>query len=461
MVGNDAAHERTPVNVARGFDLQGILVERVRRGCMTIGRFLAVLLCAVPWLAVAEPSAPIIPDTPAGHALAQWLSVFNSGDRAKFQSFEDAHAPGWALDEELAARARSGGYDLLSVDRADPLWIVFRVKDRANSVQSVGNLVVASSDPDHVSLLKLTAEAVSREGATLDDVWRSRVIDAAADLLAEHYLFPDVADTAAERIRTQHKRGAYRNITDGQILATRLTDDLREFSSDAHVAVDYSIKSIPLPESPARLRSGQARYLGSNCGFEKTEHFSPNIGYLKLDFFAEPAICGSAARAAMTLLSDRDAIIFDLRDNGGGVPRMAALISNYLFDQPTHLDDLYDRNHEVIEQFWAQPDALGAKKAAKRIFVLTSNRTFSAAEAFVYDLKSLGRATLIGETTAGGAHTVASHRIDAHFAIRVPFGQFINPITRTNWERSGVQPDVKVRAANALDEALKRARTRE
>ena len=427
---------------------------------MTIGRFLGLLLYAVPWLALAEPSAPIIPDTPAGHALAQWLSVFNSGERAKLQSFEDTHAPGWTLDEQIAARARSGGYDLLSVDRADPLWIVFRVKDRAGSVTSVGNLVIASSDPDHVSLLKLSAAGASTE-LTLDDVWRSRVIDAAADLLAEHYLFPDVAETTADRIRTQHKRGAYRNITDGQILATRLTDDLRAFSGDAHVAVDYSIKSMPSAGSPAHLRSGQVRYLGSNCGFEKTEHFAPNIGYLKLGFFAEPEICGSAARAAMTLLSERDAIIFDLRDNGGGVPRMAALISSYLFDEPTHLDDLYDRNLRVIEQFWAQPGSPGTKKAAKRIFVLTSNRTFSAAEAFVYDLKSLSRATLIGETTAGGAHTVASHRIDAHFAIRVPFGQFINPITKTNWERAGVQPDVKVPAADALDEALKRARTRQ
>jgi retinol-binding protein 3 len=423
---------------------------------MRIGRFLIALLGAVPWWALAEPSTPIVPDTPAGHALAEWLSVFNGGERARFQSFEKAHAPGWALDEELAARARTGGYDLLSVDRADPLWIVFRVKDRANSVQSVGYLVVASSDPDHVSLLKITEESSGR--LILDDVWRSRVIDAAADLLDEHYLFPDVGKTTAERLRTQHKRGAYRNIADGQILATRLTDDLREFSSDPHVEVDYSVRNSPPQKSAADPRSGLVRHLGSNCGFDKPEQFEPNIGYLKLGFFAEPEICGSAVRAAMTLLSDRDAIIFDLRDNAGGVPRMAALISSYLFDEPAHLDDLYDRNLKVIEQFWTQPDALGASKAAKRIFVLTSDRTFSAAEAFVYDLKSLGRATQVGESTAGGAHIVASHRIDPHFAIRVPFGQFINPITKTNWEGAGVQPDVKVPAEDALNEALKRAR---
>jgi C-terminal processing protease CtpA/Prc len=85
--------------------------------------------------------------------------------------------------------------------------------------------------------------------------------------------------------------------------------------------------------------------------------------------------------------------------------------------------------------------------------VLTAKRTFSAAELFSYDLKRLKRATLIGETTGGGAHTVAPHQIDHHFFIRVSFDQFVNPITKTNWENTGVEPDIMVPAADALDEA--------
>lgn len=102
-----------------------------------------------------------------------------------------------------------------------------------------------------------------------------------------------------------------------------------------------------------------------------------------------------------------------------------------------HLDDLYDRNQNITEQFWTLPYLPGKKKAGKTVFVLTSSRTFSAGEMFSYDLKSLKRATLIGETTGGGAHTVAPHRIDDHFFIRVPFGQFVNRSPR----RTGRAPE--------------------
>ena len=103
-------------------------------------------------------------------------------------------------------------------------------------------------------------------------------------------------------------------------------------------------------------------------------------------------------------------------------------------------------------------DVLGKRFVDKPVFVLTSKATFSAAEGFSYALKNLKRATLIGETTGGGAHPVEPHRIDDNFFIIVPSGRSISPITKTDWEGTGVEPDVKVPAASALDEALKRAR---
>ncbi|WP_198683563.1 S41 family peptidase [Peristeroidobacter agariperforans] len=426
---------------------------------MTIGRFLGALFSIAPGLALAAAPAPIIPDTPAGHALAAWLDAFNSGDRATFQSFQKAHAPWLSLDQEMKQRARTGGYDLVTIDKGDKLWIVFRVKERASSAQTLGSLVVRSSDADHIRLLKLAPTGANAGEVVLDEAERSRVIDGAAKLLAQFYLFPDVGRTTAEKLRTQQKQDAYRDITDGQIFAIRLTDDLRTFTGDKHVTVDFFAKSMPPAEPTTRPRPDPARLAATNCGFAKAEHHPPNIGYLKLNGFEEPDNCGSTAVAAMTFLADSDSIIIDLRDNGGGAPRMAALISSYLFDELVHLDDLYDRNQNITEQFWTFPYVPGKKKAGKNVFVLISNRTFSAGEVFSYDLKSLKRATLIGETTGGGAHTVAPHRIDDHFFIRVPFGRFINPITKTNWESTGVEPDVKVPAADALDEALKRARS--
>jgi C-terminal processing protease CtpA/Prc len=160
----------------------------------------------------------------------------------------------------------------------------------------------------------------------------------------------------------------------------------------------------------------------------------------------------------MNFLADSDTLIFDLRDNHGGAPRMAALIASYLFDEPTHLDDLYDRGKNTVEQLWTFPYMPGKKFTGKAVYVLTSNRTFSVGEEFSFDLKNLKRATLIGETTGGGAHTTAPHRIDDHFFIRVPFGRFMNPITQADWEGTGVAPDIEAAAADALDEALRQAR---
>jgi len=194
-----------------------------------------------------------------------------------------------------------------------------------------------------------------------------------------------------------------------------------------------------------------------NCGFEKVEHLSGNLGYVKFNMFAEPDVCGPTAVAAMNFLGGVDVIIFDLRENGGGDPRMVAFLSTYLFDEPTHLNDLWTRKGDITEQYWTLPYVPGKRLNGKPVFVLTSKRTFSGAEEFSYNLKNLKRATLVGETTGGGAHPVSGHRIDEHFMIGVPFARAINPISKTNWEGTGVEPDVKVSAAEALETAEKLA----
>jgi len=284
------------------------------------------------------------------------------------------------------------------------------------------------------------------------------VVAGAAKLIREFYVFPDVAARTAAGLEAQQKRGDYRGITDGEVFAVRLEDDLKALSGDKHLGVDYFTEGKPPQEPSSRPHPDPRKLAASNCGFEKADHYPPNIGYLKLNAFAEPEFCSSTAVAAMNFLADSDALIVDLRDNGGGSPHMVALISSYLFDEPTHLDDVDDHSQHATEQHWTFPYMPGRKFTGKAVYVLTSRRTFSSAEEFSYDLQSLKRATLIGETTGGGAHTMAPHRIDEHFYIRVPFGRFINPITRTDWEGSGVEPDVKVPASDALDEALQRAR---
>jgi C-terminal processing protease CtpA/Prc len=235
-----------------------------------------------------------------------------------------------------------------------------------------------------------------------------------------------------------------------------LTKDLRAVSHDKHLGVNFSpVKLPPDLQKPSADEEAEFRRMleRTNCEFQKLEVLPRNIGYLKFNAFANPTICGPTVVAAMNFLAHVDAVIFDLRENGGGDPKMVAMLSSYLFDKPTHLNDLYNRQEDFTQQYWTLPYVPGTTLADKPVFVLTSKSTFSGAEEFTYNLKNLKRATIVGETTGGGAHPVSGHRIDDHFAIGVPFARAVNPISKTNWEGTGVEPDVRVSAAEALQKA--------
>ena len=119
-----------------------------------------------------------------------------------------------------------------------------------------------------------------------------------------------------------------------------------------------------------------------------------------------------------------------------------------------HLNDFYWRESDEMRQFWTSPHVQGRRYGKdKPVYVLTSHDTFSAAEEFTYNLKNLKRATIVGETTGGGAHPGGPRRINRHFAVWVPAGRAINPITKTNWEGTGIEPDVKVEGRLALKTA--------
>jgi C-terminal processing protease CtpA/Prc len=238
-----------------------------------------------------------------------------------------------------------------------------------------------------------------------------------------------------------------------------VTKDLRAVSRDRHLAVEYLPYDRPrqqvanttahLEDERMLRRKAMER---DNCGFRNLEILPNNLGYLKLDRFADPMFCGETAVAAMTFLSHVDAIIFDLRENHGGDPKMVALIISYLFENPTHLNDLYNRKQNITTQYWTLPYLPSERLANKKAFVLTSKSTFSAAEEFSYDLKSLKRAILIGETTQGGSHPVDSHEI-RQFVVQIPGTRVVNPITKTDWEGRGVEPDRPIIASKALEEA--------
>ncbi|MGA7766448.1 MAG: S41 family peptidase [Candidatus Sulfotelmatobacter sp.] len=418
--------------------------------------FLSVLLSGL--VAHAQTS---IPDTPAGKVLRAWLDAFNSGDRAKIEAYIQKFDPQQSFERMMGFRDQTGGFELLAIESSEPVLIKFRVKEKASPTVGIGSIQLKDVESGVVESFDLRAIPLGAvvENIKVDAAERQRIIDGVVKNLSEFYVDPDLAQKMADAVRANQKGGDYDAITDPDAFANRLTKDLRAVSHDKHLRVDYSPVKLP-PEEPKEQRptpeqEAQFRKMleRTNCSFQKVEILSRNIGYLKFNAFPDPTFCGATVVAAMNFLAHVDAIIFDLRENGGGDPRMVAMVSSYLFDKPTHLNDLYNRKEDFTTQYWTLPYVPGTTLADKPAFVLTSKSTFSGAEEFTYNLKNLKRATIVGETTGGGAHPVAPHRIDDHFMIGVPFARAVNPISKTNWEGTGVEPDVPVKAGDALGKA--------
>ncbi len=289
---------------------------------------------------------------------------------------------------------------------------------------------------------------------------RNEVIEGVIKRLNDFYVFPEVAKQMETAIRLHWQNKEYDQITRAALLAQTLTSHLRAISHDKHLEVHYSQQPVPLndgrSEPTPEQRDSMRRFAASvNFGFEKIDRLAGNIGYLRVDGFMPTDVGAETAIAAMNFLANTDALIFDLRYSvNGGDPTMSTLLSSYLFDsEPVHLGDIYWREGNRTRQIWTMPYVPGKKYIGKEVYFLTSKDTISAGEGFVYHLQNLKRATVIGETTAGAANPGFEYRINEHFFMFLPMGRAISPITKTNWEGTGVKPDVEVPTEQALKTA--------
>ncbi|MCI0525782.1 MAG: S41 family peptidase [Acidobacteria bacterium] len=301
--------------------------------------------------------------------------------------------------------------------------------------------------------LSASAQTDLQNGVTVDATARAEVIESALKALNDEYVFPETARKMEQVIRERMRRKEYDGVSSASSFATSLTAHLQEVSRDKHLRVIFDDGSRPMfGGGPNQADRERARMMAAkrNFGFEKVERLSGNIGYLDLRGFEAPELATDTAAAAMNFMANTDALIIDLRQNGGGHPETVAFISSYLFDKRTHLNDIYTRPSNSTREFWTREDVPGKRYGDKPVYILTSKRTFSAAEEFTYNLKNLKRATIIGETTGGGAHPVNARRLGKNFLITVPFARAINPITKTNWEGVGVIPDIETPAEKAL-----------
>jgi hypothetical protein len=292
-----------------------------------------------------------------------------------------------------------------------------------------------------------------------DRAMKQAMVDSLVSFLDHNYVFAEKAGKIGAFIRKQFRRGAYDAITDPEELASALTRDLESVSNDRHLRVRFGtgmIAALRCDTGSNRTNPELIRMMrGDNFGFRRLERLPGNIGYLDLRGFvgADLPGAGATAVAAMNFLANSRAVIFDLRRNGGGEPSMIQLLSSYLFKSAEHLNDLRSRPENFTHQFWTLPYVPGPALTDVPVYVLTSRNTFSGAEEFTNNLRELKRAVVVGETTGGGAHAGQGMALNDHFIVFMPTMQAINPVSKSNWERTGVKPHVSVPAERALDSA--------
>ena len=259
---------------------------------------------------------------------------------------------------------------------------------------------------------------------------KETAVNSISKLLFDNYIFPEVSLEMEKYIKSRLADSYYDNISDPQKFADELTKDLQSISNDKHIRVQYNpeqIKKMKESQNGNNQDNGTVspEYIQQlkmeNYFFKKVEKLSGNIGYIDFRQFGSGEVIKDKVASVMGFVEDCNAIIFDMRYNGGGDPTGIQVITSYLFgEEPVHLNDLYYRPKDTTEQYWTLKEIDGKRMPDVPVYVLTSSFTFSGAEEFSYNLKNLKRATIVGETTGGGAHPGGVNIVDDNFAMFVP-----------------------------------------
>ncbi|MBK8983822.1 MAG: S41 family peptidase [Ignavibacteria bacterium] len=300
----------------------------------------------------------------------------------------------------------------------------------------------------------------SADNILITEEIKLNAVNSVSDLLNSNYIFPETAKEMEIYIKNEFEKGSYEGINDPQKFSDMLTDDLQKVSKDKHIRVSFNPEQIQVMKSSKNKNNEEFEkkfiedFKKENYGFKKVEILSGNIGYIDFRRFGSGELIKDKVAVVMSFVENCEALIFDMRYNGGGDPTGVQLITSYLFgDEPVHLNDLYYRPDDTLQEFWTLKDIEGKRMKNIPVFILTGSYSFSGAEEFAYNLQNLNRAVIVGETTGGGANPGNGNIVDDIFTIFIPTGRAINPYTKTNWEGTGVKPDVEINSIDALTKA--------
>jgi retinol-binding protein 3 len=309
---------------------------------------------------------------------------------------------------------------------------------------------VALAQPKPVSSAPMSPAATPAQNSDgVDAATRKEVTEALATALADGYVYADLGRKMANAVRARLKAGAYDKITSADAFAHALTADIRAIIDDKHLRV---ISRSPMMMTPTA--GMMAMMHAMNAGIPRVEILEGNIGYVEVNGLPPLDAAKDTIATAFAFLHNTDALIIDARGNGGGDPNTVTFYMSYLSEgAPYVVNRLHFREGDRVEE--TKTTDLGALTygAKKPVFFLTSRRTFSGGEELAYDLQAFKRATIVGETTGGGANPGDMKQLGHGFSMLLPNGYVANPVTGSNWEGVGVKPDIEVPAEQALTKA--------
>ena len=375
-----------------------------------------------------------------------------------------------ALADAQHRRFAGAGVDIVAVlDRVEgdmatrPLTdeVLEQLGDSRRSLPRAGRRSATLATAIVLCLTGTTAHAQRTSPQT------SVVVQAVADSLVNGYIYESKGRELADSLQRLSARGHFDSLA-GASLADELTRVLRRTSRDAHLSVGFEAPTDASPGGRTRVmrrRPSPPTADAPNAdpvalGFARVDRVAGDVAYLDMRMFSDAPEALRFADSVMASFADVRALIIDLGQNRGGGPEMVRLISSYLFDRPTHLVSSFRRGMSEPVQRWTLPQVRGRHLPSVPVFVLTSGRTVSAAESFVFGLKAHGRITIVGEPTAGGGHFGDIVALPGGFTMFLPRGRTYDPRTNVGWEATGIQPDVPVPYARAFDTALALANAR-
>lgn len=296
--------------------------------------------------------------------------------------------------------------------------------------------------------------------AAIEPAFIRETVETLRGALNRDYFDPAVAFRASETLQKRLAEGHYQKIPTLEALAKALTEDLYVVTKDKHLRVSPAVEAISIPATTAAVDDTRREVAArrTNFGIQRIEILPGNVGYLQFTAFYRRNEASEAIASAMASLRHADALILDLRENGGGSTETMALLASYFYEaQGLPLFEVFPRPPAKVAKFMTEATPLPDRNERRPTYVLVSRNTWSGGEGLAFNLQDRHRAEVIGETTPGAGNQARTHRLNAQFEVTIPNGSVRSAIRHQSWEGVGVVPDVPAASSDALRVAHGRA----